>query len=104
MADRDAAAPSMLLGLPADLVEMHPRRVEIEVEMEVDIEIEALRDREDARDLPVRIGVGIGTAADQVGAALAGLDQQFLGAGIVDQALLRETRRSPDRSPNGSRA
>ncbi len=47
--------------------------------MKVDVEIEARRDREDARDLPVRIGVGVGAAADQVGAALAGFDQQLLG-------------------------
>ena len=90
MADRDPPAPPVRVGLPADLVEMHPRRIEIEIEMEVDIEVEALGDREDARDLLVRLGVGIGTAADQVGAVLAGLDQQLLGARIVEQALLRK--------------
>ncbi len=36
------------------------------------------------------VGVGVGAAADQVGALLAGRDQQFLGAGIVGQSLLRE--------------
>ena len=34
--------------------------------------------------------VGVGAAADDVGTLLAGLDQQFLGAGIVGQAFLRE--------------
>ena len=58
--------------------------------MEVDVEIEAASDLEDARDLSVRIAVGIGAAADQVGAGLAGRDQQLLGAGIVEQALLRK--------------
>ena len=41
-------------------------------------------------ELLVRIGVGVGTAADQVGAVAKGCDQQFLGAGIVGQAFLRE--------------
>ena len=76
--------------LPADLVEVHARGVEIEIEMEIDVEIEAPRDGEDARDLPVRVAVGIGTAADQVGARLASRDQQFLGAGVVEQSLLRK--------------
>ena len=58
--------------------------------MKVDVEIEAARDIEDARGLRGRIGVGIGAAADDVGALLAGLDQQLLGAGIVGQAFLRE--------------
>ena len=38
----------------------------------------------------VRIGIGIGATADHVGALLAGLHQQLLGAGIVGEALLRE--------------
>ncbi len=48
--------------------------------MKVDVDIEAARDLEDARDLSVRIAVGIGAAADQVGTRLAGRDQQLLGA------------------------
>ena len=75
MADCHAAAPPELLGLPADLFQIHPRRIEIEIEMKIDIAIELLRDREDARDLPMRIAVGIGTPADHVGALLARLDQ-----------------------------
>ena len=90
MADRDPAAPAVGVGLPAHLVEVHPGRVEVEIQMKVDVEIEAARDGEDARNLRRRIGVGVGAAADDVGALLAGLDQQFLGAGIVGQALLRE--------------
>ena len=38
--------------------------------MKVDVEIEAARDVEDARGLRRRIGVGIGAAADDVGALL----------------------------------
>ena len=45
----------------------------------------------------VRIGVGIGAAADHVGAVLAGLDQQLLGAGIVESGLPAGTRRSAGR-------
>src|SRR3954464_14902863 len=58
--------------------------------MKVDVEIEAAPDGEDGRSLRRRIGVGVGAAADDVGPLLAGLDQQFLGAGIVGQAFLRE--------------
>ena len=35
-------------------------------------------------------GIGVRAAADQVGAFAAGLDQQLLGAGVVEQAFLRE--------------
>ena len=62
------------------------------------------RDREDARDLAVRIAVGVGAAADQIGALLPGLDQQFLGAGIVSQALLREDADLEIDRPGDSRA
>ena len=51
-----------------------------------------------------RIGVGVGAAADEVGALLAGRDQQFLGAGIVGQALLREYADLAGRSPRRNRA
>ena len=104
MADRDPAAPAMGVGLAAHLVEMHPGRIEVEIEMKVDVEIEAARDIEDARDLRGRIGVGIGAAADDVGALLAGLDQQLLGAGIVGQAFLREHADLQVDAPTRSRA
>ena len=58
--------------------------------MKIDVAIEAPRDLEDARDMSMRIAVGIRTAADQVRALLAGRDQQFFGARIVEQAFLRE--------------
>ena len=58
--------------------------------MKIDVAIEAPRDSEDARDLAMRIAVGIGTPADKVGALLAGRDQQLLGAGIVEQPFLRK--------------
>ena len=79
-----------LLGFSADFIEIHPRGIEIEVEMKVDVAIEFLRDREDARDMAVRIGVGIGTPADQVRALLARFDQEFFGARIVEQSFLRK--------------
>ena len=46
MADGDAALVVAPLGLPADLVEMPPGRIEIEIEMQVDIDIEGLREIE----------------------------------------------------------
>ena len=76
--------------LPADFVQMHPGRIEIEIEMEVDIEIEFVGDRKNAGNLIAGLGVGIGTAADQIGTVPAGLDQELVGTGIVEQAFLRE--------------
>src|SRR5271170_4304211 len=58
--------------------------------MKVDIAIELPGDGEDARDLAVRIAVGVGTAADEVRAPLVRLNQEFIGAGIVEQAFLRK--------------
>jgi hypothetical protein len=65
--DRHAAAPAMGVGLAAHLVEVHPRWVEVEIQVKIDVEIETVCEAEDARDLPVRVGVGIGATADHVG-------------------------------------
>src|SRR5215831_17863078 len=86
--DRHAAAPSLRIGLAAYLIEVHPRRIDVEIQMKVDVEIEAARDVEDAGDLRQGVGVGIWATPDDVGPLLAGLHQQFLGAGIVGEALL----------------
>src|SRR5215831_3558152 len=86
--DRHAAAPSLRIGLAAYLIEVHPRRIDVEIQMKVDVEIEAARDLEDAGDLRQGIGVRIWATADDVGPLLAGLHQQFLGAGIVGEAFL----------------
>src|SRR5262249_13344183 len=88
--DGNATAPALRLRLPAHLVEMHPGGIEVEVEVEIDVEIEGLGDREDAGDLLVRLGVRIGTSADELGPLLARGDQKLLGARIVDQAFLRK--------------
>ena len=40
MADRDPALIAVAFGLPADLVEVHPGRIEVEIEMEIEIDIE----------------------------------------------------------------
>ena len=48
------------------------------------------REFEHAPDLPGMVGVVAGCRADHLGAALEALDQQFVGAGIVGQPLLRE--------------
>ena len=58
--------------------------------MKIDIAVELPRNREDARNLPVRIAVGIRTAADEVCALFARRDQKLLGARIVEQAFLRK--------------
>src|SRR3954452_7949582 len=88
MADRDAALVIAPLGLTADLFEMPPGRIEIEVEMQIDIDAELLRKVENLFEMRVRVGVHVGTAADRFAAVAQRRDQQFLGTGIVGQALL----------------
>ena len=88
--DGHAPAPARSLRAATDLVEIHPRRIDVEIEMKVDIAVELPRNREDARDLPVRIAVGIGTAADEVCALFARRDEKLLGARIVEQSFLRK--------------
>src|SRR5262249_44813360 len=90
VADGDTAAVAVGIRLATDLVQVHPAGVEIEVEVEVDVDVKTPRDGENACDLLVRVRVGVGTAADQVGALFACCHQQLLGAGIVDETLLRE--------------
>src|ERR1700756_257590 len=80
----------MRVRMPADLFHVGPGRIEVEIEMEVDVEIELAGDTEDATNMCCAIAIGIGTAADQIRAGLAGRNQHFLAAGIIDQALLRE--------------
>ncbi len=88
--DGDAAAVAVGVGRAAHFVQMHPAGIEIEVEVEVDVEVEAAGDGEDARDVLVGVRVGVGAAADQIGAPGAGRHQQLLRARVVDQPLLRE--------------
>ena len=104
VADGDAALIVAPLGLPADLVEMPPGRIEVEIEMQVDIDIELLREIEQLFDLRVRVGVHVGTAADQLGAVAQRRDQQFLGAGIVGQAFLRKHADREIDAPRHNRA
>ena len=54
MTDRDAALVIAPLGLPADLFEMPPGRIEIEIEMQVDIDVEFLRQTENFFEMRVR--------------------------------------------------
>ncbi len=58
--------------------------------MKIDIDVIALRQLEDFRDLTVWIAVSVGTAANQIGAALASFDQQLLAAWVVEEAFLRK--------------
>lgn len=98
MPDRDATTIVALFGLPADLVEMRPGRIEVEVEMEIDVEVELPGEVEDAREMRVRIGVRIRAAADRIGSLAQGLNQQLFSPGIVGQAFLREdAKRQIDR-------
>ena len=90
MTDCDAATPLASVSLTADLVEMHPCRIEIEIEMEVDVEVVARRQFENACNLAMRIAIHIGNAADRASAQFAGFDEELVAAGIVQQSLLRK--------------
>src|SRR5215467_4869870 len=90
MADCNPSAILVLLGSAADVVEGHVVGVRPEVEVHVDVHIEFSRHLEDTIDLPVRIGIGVRCRTDRVAAALERLDHQFVGAWIIDEALLRK--------------
>ena len=74
----------------ADVIEIHAVGGRAEIEMHVDVDVELARHLEDAVDLAVRIAVGIGRGADHAAAAVERLDHQLVGAGIVEQPLLRK--------------
>src|SRR6266404_1263397 len=88
MPDGDASVIVAALGLPANLVEVPPGRIEIEIEMKIDIDIEGLREIEQLLDLRRGIGVHIGAAADQIAAVAQRRDQQLFSTGIVGQPFL----------------
>ena len=90
MADRDTATPLVVIGEPANLVEIEVCRVEAKIKMKIDIDAEATGEIEDAADLSMRVLVHIGGAAHHVGAALQRLDHDVFATGIIEQALLRK--------------
>ena len=78
------------------------RGVEPEIEMEVDIDVEALRQREDARDLAVRILVHIGRAADHIRTGLAAPRPARPRSRDRRAGPPAETRKAAGRSPRHS--
>ncbi len=90
MADGHPAAPAKFLGLAADIFDLHALRGLGEIEVHVDFGVEIARDGKNPIDLAARIGVEIRHGADRPRAAAQALDQQFFGAGIVGEPLLRE--------------
>ncbi len=90
MADRDAPAPAIFLGLATDIVDLHAVGGFGQIEMHVDLGVELARNREDAVDLCLRIGVEIRRSTNGPRAAAQAFDQEFLGAGIVGEAFLRK--------------
>ena len=88
--DRDAAAEFVFLGQLANQCDVHVVRRIAGIEMHVDVDIVFPREVEHAMDLSGVIGIEIGRGADDAGATLQRLDQQFVGARIVGQAFLRK--------------
>src|SRR5437764_734686 len=88
MTDRHPPAVAMFLGLTADLVDIHPRCIEIEIEMKIDVDIETPRQLKNARDLAVRIAVRVWASSDRIRVSFTGFDQKLFRTGIVEQALL----------------
>src|SRR4029077_3268886 len=68
----------------------HLVRRAAEIEMHVDVDVELARQGEDAVDLALRIAVAIGRGAEHLDPLLQRLHQPLLGAGIVEQSLLRK--------------
>ena len=90
MTDGDTAAPTGLFGLCANVFDRHPLGVGIEVKMEVDIDVELPRQLENPIDLPARVRIRVGTAANHRGPAPQRVYHQLIGAGIVEQPFLGE--------------
>ena len=90
MPDRDPAAIAAFVGLAADILGLHPLGALAEIEMHVDVDVVGDGDLEDAVDLAARVAVDVGRGTQHAGAAAQALEQQRLGAGVVQQALLRE--------------
>lgn len=108
VADGHAALHAAGDDLLRHLVEMPPARVGVEIEVAVEIQAEVLRHGEDPRDMPPGIAVGVGAAAEQVGARAQRLPQQLFGAAVVaqlDQPLSgKPLQRLPDQRAAGAEA
>ena len=90
VADRDAPLPADSLGLANDLAHVQVLGLVAEVDVEVRVDSELAREREHDLDVPPRVGVVVGAAADEVGAHLEGATEQRLGARRLEDPLLGE--------------
>ena len=90
MTDRDPPAPTGLVRLLADVLDVHAVGCLAEVEMHVDVDVELLRELEDAVDLASRVAVRVRRSPDHACAASQRLDHQLVGSRVVQQPLLRE--------------
>ena len=90
MADGDAPAIAAGPGLGDDCRQSGVFRIEVEIEVEIDIDAKGLRQIEDQPHVFLRLGVGVGATADQIGAALQRRLQQAIGFHLLRQALLGE--------------
>ena len=90
MADTDPAAALEFLCAPAEVIEIHALGRRAEIQVHVDVDVVVARQLEDAVDPAGRIAVGIGRAADHAAAAVERRDHELVGAGIVEESLLRK--------------
>jgi hypothetical protein len=90
MTDRDPAAAMVLLGEIAHQWHIELVGAVADIEMEVDVGVVLARQLKDPVDLAVTIGIVARRTADRFGAAFQTLDQQFVGARIIGQPVLRE--------------
>ena len=90
VADGHASPPAMLLCTPRHLHHGHAFRVKVEIQMQVQVAVVAHRQFEQAADLPVRVAVHVGAAAQHAGTAFQSLTQQGFSPWIVQQAFLGE--------------
>jgi hypothetical protein len=90
MADRDPAAPAILLHQLADLVDIHVAGRRPDIEMDIDIDIEFARQLEDPVDLPGMVYIVTGRPADDRCAAPQRLHNIGVGFGNAGPAFLGE--------------
>src|SRR5712691_3981329 len=82
------AAIVVLLRLLTHILDVHGFRRVAKVEVHVDVDVKSPRHLEDAVDLPVGIGVGVGRCTHHTCAALQGFYHEFVSPGIVQKTLL----------------
>ena len=90
MAHCNPAAAAVLLGQFADEVDVHCLGRVADIEVNIDVDVEFASELKDPPDLTGVVSVVSRRAPDSSSAAFQRFDQQFVGAGIIGQPVLRK--------------